>query len=213
MNAQIVLGYYLEKYQTLANTLTDIPFENLSFLQEREAVYNEKGQKVLKSYYDKNGKEAIRIVYKRIVENYLYQGREFTDVFIGIQKTVHYLDWAGEIVYSKKKQFYEFDLKPVFAANDNKTIIGFSSKKQRQILKSERYNTDDYLQENIPELYAMLYSIYNSEYNYYLKTGAKNSLIEAMNSEINPEINAALNKISPHEKSGTIKEFVLKNLQ
>jgi hypothetical protein len=31
MSAQIVLNYYLEQYQTLGNTLTDLSFDNISF--------------------------------------------------------------------------------------------------------------------------------------------------------------------------------------
>ena len=94
MSAQLVLDHYLEKYQTLGNTLTDVNFENLSFLQEKEAIYNMKGQKVSKSYYDIKGREAIRLSYDRIISDYTYQDIVYPDTFIGVQKTVHYLDWG-----------------------------------------------------------------------------------------------------------------------
>jgi len=74
MSAQIVLDHYLEKYKTLGNTLTDISFDNLPFLQEKEPVYNMKGHKVSKSFCDTKGKEAIRITYGRVFGDYKYKG-------------------------------------------------------------------------------------------------------------------------------------------
>lgn len=213
MSAKIVLDYYLEKYQTLANTLTDINFENLSFLQEKEAVYNIKGQKVSKSYYDIKGKEAIRITYDRIISDYTCQDIVYQDVFIGVQKTVHYLDWAGEIAYSKKKQFYAFDLQPVFVGDGSETVIGFSSQKQRQILKSERFSADDYLQASNPNIYAKLYDQYQELYSCYLRTGLKDDFVQALNSETNPVCLELLNKEVFGYEPMTIKELIIINLQ
>jgi hypothetical protein len=90
MSAQIVLDHYLEKYQTSGNTLTDISFDNLPFLQEREPLYNMKGEKVSKSYHDTQGREAIRITYDRVFGDYQYNGTVYPNVFLGLQKTVHY---------------------------------------------------------------------------------------------------------------------------
>jgi hypothetical protein len=212
MSAQIVLDYYLEKYQTACNTLTDIEFSNLSFLKEREPIYNMKGQKVSKSYYDMNGKEAIRIEYKRVFGEHIYNSVGYANVFIGIQKTIHYLDWAGEIAYSKVKQFYEFNLEPNFEAG-NLTPIGFSSQKQRQILKSERYAADDYLQAKNPDLYAMLYSAYTAQYDFYLKTGKKQRFVDALNAETNAQINSAFARVVDGFETLTVKELILMNLQ
>jgi hypothetical protein len=213
MEAQLVLEYYLEKYQTLGNTLTDIDFENLSFLQEKEAVYNIKGQKLSKSYYDLKGKEVIRITYDRIISDYTYQDIVYSDVFIGVQKTVHYLDWADKIAYSKKKQFYAFDLQPVFIGDGSETVVGFSSRKQRQILKSERSGADDYLQAWDPNIYAKLYNQYQDLYSSYLRTGLKDNFVQALNTETNSAILELLNKkVFGHEPM-TIKELIIMNLQ
>jgi hypothetical protein len=213
MSAQIVLDHYLEKFGTLANTLTDIDFENLSFLQEREAIYNMKGQKVSKSYYDINGKEAIRLTYDRIIGDFTYQDIIYPYVFLGVQKTVHYLDWAGEIAYSKKKQFYVFDLQPVFVGDGNETVVGFSSQKQRQILKSERYSADDYLQAMNPHIYATLYDKYQGLYTCYLRTGLKDDFVQALNAETNPACLELLNKEVFGYESMTIRELIIMNLQ
>ncbi|MEO7977787.1 hypothetical protein [Flavobacterium sp.] len=213
MSAKIVLDHYLEKYKTLANTLTDIDFQNLTFLQEKEAVYNMKGQKVSKSYYDTAGREAIRITYDRVFGTYGYQETEYTNVFLGLQKTINYMDWAGEIAYKKKKQFYSFDLQPVFLADGTETVVGFSSQKQRQVLKSERLSADDYLQAKNPQLYALLYERYGNEYNGYLRTGVKTAFVNALNAEAEPNILAALNNEVFGYEPMTVKELIILNLQ
>ena len=213
MKAQIVLDHYLDKFQTLANTLTDISFDNLPFLQEREPLYNMKGQKVSKSYHDTKGKEAIRITYDRVFRDYEYNGTVYPNVFLGLQKTVHYMDWAGEIAYSKKKQFYSFDLQPVFLGDGNETVVGFSSQKLRKVLKDERFAADDYLQAMNQQLYAALYQAYQVEYNTYLRTGISQPFVTAVNNETNPQVLAMLNKEVFGYEPMTVKELVIMNLQ
>lgn len=214
MGAKLVIQHYLDKYQTMANTLTDISFDGLPFLTAKEAMYNMKGRKVSKSYYDKNGKEAVRISYNYIFGNHTYENIIYENVFLGLKKSIHYLDWAGEIAYSKNLQPYFFDLQPVFNRIDEKTVnITFSSQKQRQILKSERYSADDYLQSQNPTLYALLYSRYSSYYDYYLKTGKKEALVSAMIEENDPAINAVFdNEVFGYEPM-TVKELIIMNLQ
>lgn len=213
MSATIVLDHYLEKFGTSGNTLTDISFDNLPFLQEKESVYNMKGQKVSKSYCDTSGKEAIRITYERVFGNHKYNETVYPNVFIGLQKTIHYLDWAGEIAYSKKKQFYSFDLMPVFVGDGTETVAGFSSQKQRQILKSERFSADDYLASQNPQLYSVLYASYQDSYNAYLRTGISTGFVSAMNSETNPAVLALLNKEVFGYEPMTIKDLIIMNLQ
>lgn len=213
MSAQIVLDHYLEKYQTSGNTLTDISFDNLPFLQEKEPLYNMKGQKVSKSYHDTKGKEAIRITYDRVFRDYEYNGTVYPNVFLGLQKTVHYLDWAGAIAYSKKKQFYSFDLQPVFLGDGTETVVGFSSQKLRKVLKDERLAADDYLQAMNQQLYAALYQAYQVEYNTYLRTGISQPFVTAVNNETNPQVLAMLNKEVFGYEPMTVKELVIMNLQ
>jgi len=212
MGAQIVLQHYLDLYQTSANTLSDIEFSNLDFLKEKEPIYNMKGQKVSKSYYDKENRESIRIEYQRIFGEHTYNDVVYPNVFLGLQKTIHYLDWAGEIAYSKVKQFYEFNLDPNFDAG---VLIptGFSSQKQRQVLKEERYCADDYLQAKNPDLYAMLYGAYTSQYEFYLKTGKKQRLVDAVNAETNAQINSAFNRVVDGYDTLTVRQLILMNLQ
>jgi hypothetical protein len=213
MSAQIVIQYHLDKFQTMANTMSDISFDNLPFLQERESIYNMKGQKVSKSYYDQKGKEAVRITYDRVFGDYKYNETIYPNVFLGLQKTIHYMDWAGEIAYSKKKQFYAFDLQPVFVGDGTETVVGFSSQKQRQILKSERLSADDYLQAKNPKLYALLYASYKDEYNEYLRTGVCTAFVNRLNNETNVDIKAVLNNEVFGYEPMTVKELIIMNLQ
>ena len=214
MGAKILLEFYLEKFKTMANTLTDISFDNLLFLTAKEPQYNMKGRKVSKSYYDEKGKEAVRISYNHIFGNHTYESVVYENVFLGLKKTIHYLDWAGQIAYSKNLQPYFFDLQPVFNRIDENTVnITFSSQKQREILKSERYSADDYLQAQNPTLYALLYSRYSNHYDYYLKTGKKEALVTAMNAETDPNINAVFNNEVYGYEPMTIKELIIMNLQ
>lgn len=212
MSAQIVLDHFLEKYQTLGNTLSDINFDNLSFFTTKEKIIDMKGQWVSKSYYAEKDKEAIRITYEKLYGLHTYEGVEYPNTFLGVGKSIHYLDWAGEIAYTKKKQPEYFDLQPVFVGDGTETVVGFSSQKQRQILKTERYNADDYLQAKNPNLYALLYGRYTSNYDYYLKTGKKDALVTAINAETDTDINAAFDNLV-YGTEITVRDLILMNLQ
>jgi alpha-ketoglutarate-dependent taurine dioxygenase len=213
MSAQIVLNYYLEQYQTLGNTLTDLSFDEISFLVAKEKVTDMKGQWVSKSYYAENNKEAIRITYEKIVGIHIYNGVEYPDTFLGIGKSFLYLDWAGEVANTKKKQPEYFNLEPVFIGDGTETVVGFSSPKQRQVLKGERQNADDYLQAKNPQLYAVLYAMYKTEYLAYMTTGVKTSFVDAMNAETNESVLAMLNTEVFGYEPMTVKELIIMNLQ
>lgn len=212
MSAEIVIQHYLDKYQTLGNTLTDINFDNLSFFTTKEKIIDMKGQWVSKSYYAVNDKEAVRITYEKLYGTHTHNGVEWPNVFLGVGKSIHYLDWAGEIATTKRKQPEYFDLKPVFLGDGTETVVGFLSQKQRQILKTERYNADDYLQAKNPNLYAMLYGRYTSTYEFYLKTGKKEALVAAIAAEADADINAAFDNLV-YGTEITVKELILMNLQ
>ncbi|RTY93257.1 hypothetical protein EKM01_03920 [Flavobacterium sp. RSP46] len=212
MSAQIVLDHYLEKYQTLGNTMSDINFDNLSFFTAKEKVIDMKGQWVSKSYYAAKDKEAIRITYEKLYGTHTHNGVEWPNIFLGVGKSIHYLDWAGEIAYTKNKQPEYFDLQPVFVGDGTETVVGFSSQKQRQILKEERRSADDYLQAKNPNLYALLYARYTDTYEYYLKTGKKADLVTAINAETDPDINAVFNNLVFGTEI-TVRDLILMNLQ
>lgn len=210
---EIVLQHYLDKFQTMANTMTDISFDCLPFLIEKEPVYNMAGQKVSKSYFDKSGREAIRIAYGRMYGDYTYNSVVYNDVFLGFSKVIYYLDWAGEIAYSKNLQPYEFNLQPVFIGDGTETVVGFSSAKMRKVLKEERFAADDFLSGKNPQLYALIFSRYTNEYNGYLRTGVKEELVTAMNAESNVDILAVLNNEVFGFEPMTVKELIFLNLQ
>lgn len=210
---KIVIQSWLDRYNTSGITMSDLSFDNLPFLIEKEPIYNMKGQKVSKSYYDIDNREAVRIVYSRIIGNYTYNEVSYSNVFLGLKKIVHYLDCEGDITYSKDLQPYYFNLLPVFIGDGSETVIGFSSQKLRKVLKEERYAADDYLQAQNPNLYDLLYNRYTDQYNRYLRTGHKTELVTAMNDETDVNIIAVFNNEVFGYAPMTVKELILMNLQ
>lgn len=213
MGAKLVLEFYLDRFNTKGDTMSDIAIDNLPFLSEQEPVYDMKGQKISKSYHALNGKEAVKIIYGKIIGDYIFENITYNNVFIGLRKKIQFLDFAGEVKIEKIKQPYIFKLEPVFINGGNGAISGFLSKKQREILKEERYNADDFLQAKNPELYAALYVSYKELYEYYLKTGKKQELVTAMNAETNPDILQIFNKEVYGAEPLTVKELIIMNLQ
>jgi|GEM_PF-1303515 len=212
-NAIVVLDYFLKKYKINNNRISDFDYSNFSFLSAREPVYNMKGQKVSKSFYAENGKETIRQVYTKIYGKHTFKDVEYDGVFLGMQKSIQSIDWAGEVVTDRTKEQkpYYFTLQPVFVGDGTETVTGFSSQKMRKVLKTERYNADDYLQAQNPSLYALLYNNY-LQYESYLRTGDKTALVTAINNEQNAGINAVFNN-TVYGTEITVKQLILDNLQ
>lgn len=213
MSAKIVLDHYLEKYQTLANTLTDINFDCLPFLYAKEPDYNMKGIKVMKSYFDKAHREAIRIQYIKIYEDFVYENVTYPNLFVGMRKDIHYFDWSGQIAHTKSLQPYYFSLQPIFMGDGTETIKSFSSQKQRKILKEERYAADEWLNSQNPDLYKMLYAKYGAIYQTYLRTGFKDDLLSAFEAETDPSILTVFNNQVFSMEPMTVKELIILNLQ
>lgn len=211
--AEIVLKHYLDKFKIKYDSLWSVAIDNLSFLSEQEPFYNMKGQKASKSYFAPNRKEAVRIVYGRIIGDHIFEGNIYPNIFLGISEKHQFLDWAGNVANEKAQQPEIFSLEPIFINGGGGAISGFSSKKQREILKEERFCADDYLQAKNPALYATLYNRYTGDYEYYLKTGIKDFLVLAMNSEMNAEINQIFNKEVYGFEPMTVKELIIMNLQ
>ena len=208
MSAQLVIEHIAKKQGINFNTLADKDFSQLSWLTQKEPIYNIKGEKIAKSYYYKNQKEAIRIEYFKIFETY----KNIENVFVGIKKQIHWIDWAGNIGKTKNLQPYYFNLQPVFLGDGTETIVGFSSPKMRSILKNERYNADDYLQAQNPKLYALIYNNYKNEYNNYLLTGVSKLLVERLNNETDTQILQVLNN-NVYETNITVKQLIISTLQ
>ena len=213
MSAELVLNHYLEKYQTRANTLTDISFDCLPFLYSKEPNYNMKGVKVSKSYFDKSNREAVRIQYVKMYEDFIYNNVTYPNLFVGMRKDIHYFDWSGQIAYTKSLQPYYFALQPIFMGDGTETIKGFSSQKQRKILKEERYAADEWLNSQNPNLYAMLYAKYGAIYQTYLRTGFKDDLLNAFEAETDPAILTVFNNQVFGMEPMTVKELIIINLQ
>lgn len=211
--AEIILEHYLNKFKTRANTLTDINFDCLSFLYTKEPDYNMKGAKISKSYFDKCHREAIRIKYVKIIEDFIYNEISYPNVFKGIRKEICYFDWAGNIAYTKKLQPYYFSLQPIFSDDGTETIKEFSSQKQRKILKEERYAADEWLNSQYPNLYAILYAKYGVLYQEYLRTGFKSDLANAIETETDPVILRVFNNKVFGIEPMTSKELIISFLQ
>jgi hypothetical protein len=211
--ARLVIDYIADNQGINLNTLTDQDFSNFSWLNEHEPVSNMKGEKVSKSYYYKNEKEAIRIEYFKIIGDYEYNGVTYPGTYLGWKKSMCWIDWVGDVAVRKEMQPYYFNLEPVFLGDGTETVIGFSSPKMRKSMKEERYAADDYLQAKNPQLYAILYARYGNEYNAYLCTGVKDSFVTVINSETDEEILATLNNEVYGYDPMTVKELIIMNLQ
>lgn len=206
--AQLVIDYISKKQGVKFDTLVDKDFSHMSWLNEREPVKNMKGEKVSKSYYYQNKKEAIRITYHKLFETY----KGVDNVFIGVQKKKHWIDWAGEIGRTLIEGAYYFTLEPVTLGDGTETIVGYSSPKQREFLKDERNAADDYLQSQNPTLYNLLYSNYTTAYELYLKTGDKTALENSMDNEADASVNAVFNSLV-YNSEITIKQLIISTLQ
>ncbi len=206
------LNVLLGRYKG-GDTLADVCFDNLPFLSRQEPLFNAKGQRVSKSYFDTKGKEVIRITYDRIIGDHVFQGQTYNDVFLGISRRIIYLDWAGEEAFSKQAQEYRFKLIPVFVGDGTGTLTGFSSPKMEEILKQERIEADNFLKANNKSIYILLYRNYADEYNYYVKTGDKSDLLEAFDNETNPAILTVFGHFVYGSETLTIKDLILENLQ
>lgn len=213
MSAKLVIDHIAEERGINLNTLTDKDFSNFSWLNEREPISNMKGEKVSKSYYFDNKKEAIRIEYYKIVGDYEYNGVTYPNTYLGWKKDMCWIDWAGEVGYTKSMQAYYFNLEPVFIGDGTETVVGFSSPKMRKSMKEERYAADDYLQSKNPNLYALLYGRYTSQYEFYLKTGKKSNLVTAINTEADADINTVFDNFVFGYEPMTVRELILMNLQ
>jgi hypothetical protein len=213
MSAKLVIDHIIEQRGININTLTDSDFSSINWLNEREPIYNMKGEKVSKSYYFENKKEAIRIVYKKIFGDFLYNEVIYPNVYLGWKKIMNWMDWAGEIGYSKEMQPYYFNLEPIFIGDGNETVNGFSSPKMRKSLKDERISADDYLSSKNPQLYSVLYYKYSKDYNGYLTTGNKTKFVNAMNIETDLQVLEVLNKEVFGYEPMTVKELIIMNLQ
>jgi len=213
MSARIIIEYHLEKFQTMGNTMSDLNFDCLPFLYAQEPAYNMKGCKVSKSYYDLEGREAVRIVYEKIIGDFVFEEITYQNVFLGMGKAIHYYDFAGESSYKKSMQPYYFKLEPVFVGDGTETILSFSSQKQRKILKEERYAADEWLSAKNPNLYKMLYLKYGTIYQAYLRTGYKDDLVNAFDMETDESILAIFQNEVYGLEPMTVKELIILNLQ
>ena len=138
--ARIVIDYIQERKGINLDTLIDKDFSQFSWLNERESVFNEQGERVSKSYYYENNREAIRIEYFKIIGDFIFDGITYPNIFLGFKKTILWLRWDGTIGRSKNKQPYYFNLQPIYEIDNPEIIVDFSSLKKKQTLLEEQKN-------------------------------------------------------------------------
>ncbi len=203
---------YVKELMGIHHNLMDEDFSQTEYLNEREPIKDLKGQRVSKSYYFNNEKEIIRIEYFKLYGDYSYDNVTYPNVYLGIRKVKIWLLWDGEIHRVKEEKPYYFTLEPTFIGDGTETVTGFSSPKMRAIMREERYNADDYLQAKNPDLYALLFGRYTAEYEYYLKTGKKANLVDAITNEADVNINAVFDNLV-FGTTITVRDLILMNLQ
>ena len=191
-----VLEFLVNKLniRVATNSLTDKDFSQFSWLNEREPVYSNKGERISKSYYYKNEKETIRIEYFKIFKDYVFEGITYPSTFIGIQKKIIWLYWDGtNSPYQKTKDTFMFNLKPIYT---NNVITGFTSIRGEQILTEERRQVVNRLIfeaktsniQTISNNYDTLFDHLNSGINSWVNTGKVTKFNTLINDTSNTEI-------------------------
>jgi len=210
--SRLGIEYLLNKLKG-GSALTDKAYDNMPFLKAREAVYNEKGEKVSKSFYSHyKNKEIVRQEYHKIIATHIHDEVEYPDTFIGTDRRVYHLHWDGTLHF-KGSHIYEFTLTPVYKGDNTSIITGFSSRKKRRFLKDERYAADDYLQSKNPSLYAFVYSFFREQYEVYLRTGESTALVDSLNNTTEQSILDVLNNVVDGTVDTTVKQLIIMNLQ
>ena len=138
--ARIVIDYIQERKGINLDTLIDKDFSQFNWLNERESVFNEQGERVSKSYYYENNREAIRIEYFKIIGDFIFDKITYPNIFLGFKKKILWLRWDGTIGRSKNKQPYYFNLQPIYDIDNPEIIVDFSSLKKKQTLLEEQKN-------------------------------------------------------------------------
>jgi len=210
-----VLEFIVNKLaiQISTNSLTDKDFSQFSWLNEREPVYSNKGERISKSYYYKNEKETIRIEYFKIFKDYVFEGITYPNTFIGVNKNIIWIYWDGtNSPYQKTKDTFMFTLKPIYT---NGVIAGFTSIRGEQILSEERRQVVNRLifeakTSNIQTIandYDILFDYLNSSINSWVNTGKVTKFNTLINDTSNIEIvNLLAIEVEP---SVTLKDYLI----
>ncbi|NCP83797.1 MAG: hypothetical protein GW823_02620 [Bacteroidetes bacterium] len=210
-----VLEFIVNKLaiQISTNSLTDIDFSQFSWLNEREPIYSNKGERISKSYYYKNEKETIRIEYFKIFKDYVFEGITYPNTFIGVNKNIIWIYWDGtNSPYQKTKDTFMFTLKPIYT---NGVIAGFTSIRGEQILSEERRQVVNRLifeakTSNIQTIandYDILFDYLNSSINSWVNTGKVTKFNTLINDTSNIEIvNLLAIEVEP---SVTLKDYLI----
>lgn len=181
--------------------VTEVPFDELSFLQEREAVTTSKGVREYKSRYYKN-KEVLRICYLKHFATY----KDIENVFIGTSKKILYYDENGNVVKQKKKDLYKFSLDPVNDLQSN--IVGYTSLKGEKILKNERSLAELKLKSQNPIMYNIVYTAYKSLIEDWKATGDSTALISAIDNETGTTLLEVFSKVVEGTVDTTVKDYI-----
>ena len=210
-----VLEFIVNKLaiQISTNSLTDKDFSQFCWLNEREPVYSNKGERISKSYYYKNEKETIRIEYFKIFKDYVFEGITYPNTFIGVNKNIIWIYWDGtNSPYQKTKDTFMFTLKPIYT---NGVIAGFTSIRGEQILSEERRQVVNRLifeakTSNIQTIandYDILFDYLNSSINSWVNTGKVTKFNTLINDTSNIEIvNLLAIEVEP---SVTLKDYLI----
>lgn len=199
-----------EKFKIDVKNVYDVDISFWPFLSIKECEPVALGEPLRKSYYYKST-EVIRIELSRVLGNVSFDNSDYENVLIGSCTTVNFLNYGQEIGITKSKNT-TFNVQPVFNGDGSETCTGFSSPAQREFLRNERRERDLYFQSKSPIVYSSLYRFYATLYDFYLKTGDRFQIENAINNETNAEILAILNN-QVYGSETTVRELIINNLQ
>lgn len=203
---KILLKYHLDILGLNSNNLLDIDYSTLSFLNENEPTYSDRGEKISKVYTDSFNKKVVEIKYSKIIKNHEVDGVIYQNTFKGVQKTILYYYGDGTFAFKKTKNPYIFNLDPINDLQSN--IVGYTSLKGEQILRSERSLAELKLKSRNPLMYNIVYTAYKDLIEDWKATGDATALTNAIDNETDTTLLEVFNKIVEGTADTTVGDYI-----
>lgn len=178
----------------------DISIDKCEFFKPKEKVYNLKGEPVRKDYvyFDENDQEILicSIFYSKTF-NDVTTGAFTSNEFVGGKATFRFYVTEDQTVFKDKVvESLPFQLVPSEVKDENDVVTGYvySSVKREEVLRGERYKSEQLMKTFNPPLYNMFTQVFNTEYVFYKETGDKSQLVAALIACVIPSIRAELDR-------------------
>ena len=161
----------------------DVPIDILEFFKSKEKVYNLKGEPVIKSYVYLDNTPICDIIYEKQFENKVEEG--FTkNEFVSSNTIFRFYKKADKSLFKDKViHSLPFNLVPTVIRdeNNNVTDVLWSSVKREEVLRNERYKSEEVMKTFNPMLYKLFTQVFGDAWQRYKETGDKTQLVLELN--------------------------------